>query len=140
MKNKKTLPESVLNNEPLARYIFDKEHFSKEKKRIKRQAFMPPKGKNTVSVIRYTSCPRDCILKIGKQIGVARERKLKAVASLLTEDALSINNLKVEADTGGSHHRRHANIVFSDYVDAKKRQIAQDLAQKASLLYTINVD
>ena len=141
IRNKKPLPDSVLNNEPLARYIFDKKHFSKEKKRIKRQAFMPPKGKKTVSVIRHTNCAKDCILKIGKKTGIAGNRQLKAVGSLLTKDALSINNLKVEADVGGIHHRRHANIVFGgDYVDAEKRQIAQDLAKKAGLLYVIAVD
>ena len=141
IKNKKPLPDSILNDEPLARYIFDKKHFSKENKRIKRQAFMPPKGKKTVSVIRHTNCAEACILKIGEKIGVARKRKLEAVGSLLTKDVLSTSYLKVEADTGGSHHRRHANIVFSgDYVDAEKRQVAQDLAKKASLLYVISVN
>ncbi len=138
IKNKKPLPGFVLDNEPLARYIFDKNHFSKEKRRIKRQAFMPPKAKKTVSVIRYTNCAKDCILKIGKKTGAVSKRELKAVGSILTKDALSVNNLKVEADAGGSHHRRHANIVFGgDYVSAKKRQMAQDLAKKASLLYVI---
>ena len=140
IKNKKPLPNSVLYDEPLARYIFDKKHFSKEKRRIKRQAFMPPKDIKTVSVIRYINCPKDCILQIGQKVGKSGERKLKAVASILTEDALSSNNLKVEADTKGSHHRRHANIIFGDYVDAKKRQVAQDLATKASLLYVIAVN
>ena len=141
IKNKNPLSDFVLGNEPLARYIFDKKHFSKENKRVKRQAFMPPTGKKTVSVIRHTNCTKDCILKIGEKTGTTAKRQLKAVGSLLTKDALSINNLKVEADAGGSHHRRHANIVFGgDYDDAKKRQVAQDLAKKAGLLYVIAVD
>ena len=138
MKIKKPLPDSVSNNEPLARYIFDRKHFSKENKRIKEHAFMPPKGKITVSVIRYTDCTEACILKIGEEIGVARNRTLKAVGSILTKDVLAVNNnLKVEADTERGQHRRHANIVFNggDYSDAKTKEIAQDLAKKASLLY-----
>ena len=139
MKIKKPLPDFVLDDEPLARYIFEKSHFSKDNKRIKRQAFMPPTGKKTVSVIRHTNCSKNCVVKIGEKTGAVSKRKLKAIGSILTKDALSANTLKVEADTAGSHHRRHANIVFgSDYVDAKRRQIAQDLAKKARLLCVID--
>ena len=90
MNTKKPLSNSVLNDEPLARYIFDKSHFSKKNERIKRQAFMPPKGKKTVSVIRHTHCPKDCILKIGEKIGPKRELQLKAVGSLLTGNFFNV--------------------------------------------------
>lgn len=54
-KKRKKLNKIVENDEPLARYIFYKNHFSKEKKRVKRQAFMPykniriPYGKKQIS-------------------------------------------------------------------------------------------
>ena len=137
-KMQKKLNNVVENDEPLARYIFEKGHFSKENKRIKRHAFMPPKGKATVSVIRRKDCPQDCVLKIGKKMEKGRDNNLKAVGSILTEDVRSINGLDVESDTRKGQHRRHANITkFNNYTKAKIRSLAQDLASKATLLYVI---
>ena len=134
LKKRELLSPAVQSNEPLARYIFSDSHFSVKNNRIKMQAFMPPKGKKTASVIRYKNCQRHCILQIGKRIEDQRGIKLKAVGSLLAKDAQSINSLKVESDISAGQHRRHANIIFGDCTDAKKRQIAQKLAQKACLL------
>ena len=133
----KKLNNIVENDEPLARYIFEKGHFSKENKRIKRHTFMPPKGKATVSVIRRKDCPQDCVLKIGKKMEKGRDNNLKAVGSILAEDVRSINGLDVESDIN-EQHRRHANIKnFNNYNKAKIRSLAQDLASKATLLYVI---
>ena len=131
----KELSTLIEDNEPLARYIFSKSHFTEQ--RVKRQAFMPREDK--VSVIRHKECLIDYILKIGKQMEKNRRESLKAIASILTQDLRSINSLDVESDTSNKQHRRHANIKnFHGYNDAKIRQLAQKLADKAQLLYCIS--
>ena len=51
----------------------------------------------------------------------------------------SINGLDVASDTSNKQHIRHANIKnFHGYNDAKIRQLAQKLADKAQLLYRIS--
>ena len=125
-KKKAKLSESIENDEPLARYIFSKEHYSAQKKRIKRQAFMPPKNLK-LSVIRHKDCPKDCLLKIGKKL--EKQRNLKALCSIITQDVRTLD-LDVVSDTSNNHHRRHANII--KFSEAKKRQIADKLATIAS--------
>ncbi|MDE0092080.1 MAG: hypothetical protein OXN83_02200 [Oligoflexia bacterium] len=127
-KKRTKLSQVVEDNEPLARYIFSKEHYSKEKKRVKRQAFLPKQ--NTVSVIRHKNCPKDCILKIGKKLEKSRVSSLKAWCSIQTQDVRSIDSLDIVSDTSNNQHRRHANII--NFPDAKIRQIADDLAELAS--------
>ena len=135
-KKKEKLPENVGDDEPLARFIFSSSHFSKKTGRIKRQLFMPYKGK--VSVIRHKNCPEDCLLKIGKIIENKRDNSLKAMSSVLTEDVRLINDLDVESDTSGGQHRRHANIKnFGNYNEAKIKQIARKLAQKTNVLHVL---
>ena len=132
-KKKEELSENVADDEPLARFIFSNSHFSKETRRVKRQAFMPRNGK--VSVIRHKNCPEDCLLKIGKIMEKKRDNSLKAVSSVLTKDVRLINGLDVESDISGEQHRRHANIKnFGNYNEAKIKQIARKLAQKANLI------
>ena len=139
MNSSEKLSSVVENDEPLARYIFNKKHFSKENNRIKRQVFMPPpKNKDKISVIRHKNCLKDEILKIGNKQGSYSNRSLKAVGSIVTSNVRSINNLDVEADTSGGQHKRHANIKgFCNYTDAKTRDIAQKLANKTHLLYIL---
>lgn len=128
-KKKMKLNPRIEDNEPLARYLFSEKHFSKEKQRVKRQAFMPTK-ENKVSVIRHKDCPEDCALKIGKKLEDTRTTSLKAFCSILTKDVRAINNLNVVSDTSNYQHRRHANII--GFSEAKMRAIADDLAELAS--------
>lgn len=130
VKKRTKLNHVVGDDEPLARYIFSKDHFSKEILRVKRQAFMPPKNTNKLSVFRHKNCHEDCILKIGKKIEKTREQSLKAYCSVQTEDVRAINNLDVVSDTSNNQHRRHANII--NFHEAKIREIADDLAELAS--------
>ena len=128
---KEKLSEIIEEEEPLARYIFSKNHFSLNKP--KRQAFMP--YRNKVSVIRHKNCPQDCLLKIGKKMETNRRQTLKAISSILTKEVRSINGLDVESDTSGGQHRRHANIKnFNNYKEAQIRQLATKLANKAQLI------
>ncbi len=134
----KELSPFVENHEPLARYIFSNSHFNFTKQRVKRHAFMPP-PEGRVSVIRHEECLIDYILEIGKQMEKDRRESLKAVASILTQDVRSINGLDVESDTSNEQHKRHANIKnFHGYSDAKIRQLAQSLANKAELLHCMS--
>lgn len=126
---KKKLNPIIENDEPLTRYIFSKEYYSKENKRIKRQAFMPPKNTNKLSVIRSKNCPENSILKIGKELEKQRPQSLKALCSLLTKDVRNLD-LDVVSDTSNNQHERHANII--NFPEAKMRQIANDLAGLAT--------
>lgn len=135
IQKKPPLNTFVNDDEPLARYIFYKRHFSLENNRVKAQAFMPPHNKK-ISVIRHKGCPKDCLLKIGKGIEKSGNRNtLKAISSLSAQEVRSIKNLNVESDTSNKQHRRHANIIgFNNFSEAKIRQKAQDLAKKATLI------
>ena len=133
-KKRDKLSKTVQDDEPLARYIFSKSHFSKENKRIRPQAFMPPKNKNTISVIRHKECSEIDILKIGKIMGKNRTTSLKAYCSVLTKEVRTINDLDVQSDTSNNQHKRHANIIIdsTNYNKAKIKQITEDLAEMAS--------
>ena len=132
-KNRIPLNPDVEDSEPLARFIFSRNHFSKTEKRIRRQAFLP--HKNKISVIRHRDCPKQCLLKIGQNLEKLRGINMKAVCSVLTEDVRKVNNLNVVSDTSCGQHRRHANIQnFSNYNEAKIKQLAQKIADKAELL------
>ena len=130
-KKRKKLSEIVEDNEPLAKYIFSRKHFSKKNKRVVPQAFMPRKNENEISVFRNENCPEDCMLKIGKKIGENRST-LRAYCSVLTKDVRAIPDLKVESDTSKKQHRRHANIIICNYNDAKTKKIAKKLADIAT--------
>ena len=133
VSEQKPLDSFIKNKEPLARYIFSKNHFSAKNNRIKYHAFIPYEHK--LSVIRHKKCPEGCLLKIGRDIEKKRTGNLKAVASLSAKVVRSIEGLDVESDTVGGQHRRHANIVgFNCLSSAKVRERAQDLANKAVLL------
>ncbi len=119
----------VEDDEPLGRYIFSKNHYSKENQRVKRQAFMPPENGKKLSVMRHKNCSEDCILKIGKQLEKERKQSLKALCSILTKDARSLD-LDVVSDTGNNQHRRHANII--NFPEAKMRELANELANIAT--------
>lgn len=140
-KKKTKLSKNVQNDEPLARYIFSKNNFSKENKKIKRNAFMPPKNKNTISVIRHKDCSEVDILKIGKIMGENRSASLKAYCSVLTKEVREINDLDVQSDTNNNQHKRHANIIINlpNYDSAKIRLIANKLAIIASNNKTLRI-
>ncbi len=136
-KKQNILSSIVEDEEPLARYIFSKSHFRRANGSIKFQAFMPNLNlvKKTVSVIRHKDCSETCLLKIGKNMATKRGHSLKAVCSLSAKNVRSIDGLDVESDTSRGQHRRHANIMgFNNWIDAKIRQIAKELAEKADLL------
>lgn len=133
--NLKALLQKVTDDEPLARYIFSNQHFSKNHKRIKRQAFMPPSGKDKVSVMRCKDFPNTPLIKYGQLLADQRESSLKAIASILTKEVRSIPPLNVEADQSKGQHPRHAHIINMDYSKAKHRDLAQDLASKAKVLW-----
>lgn len=128
-RKKAKLSQIVENDELLGRYIFSKEHYSKENKRVKRQAFMPPKNENRLSVFRHKGCSEDCILKIGKQLEKQRTQSLKALCSILTKD-VRVLDLDVISDTSNNQHRRHANII--NFPEAKMRELADELAKIVS--------
>ena len=135
----KVLPEKVGDVEPLARYIFSSNYFSKEKKRIKQGAFLPPPSRNEVSVMRHQGFGLDSLIGHGQSVGASRLRpqSLKAIASIMTARARLVEGVSVVSDTSKGQHERHANIHFAQYVTAKLRQKAKDLADQASLLTTI---
>ena len=128
-KKTSELNYTVEDDEPLGRYIFSKNHYSKEQKRVKRQVFMPPKNEKRLSVMRHKNCSEDCILKIGKQLEKQRKQSLKALCSILTKDVRGLY-LDVVSDTSNNQHRRHANII--NFPEAKMRELADELANIAT--------
>ena len=132
-KRKEPLSQVVGDDEPLARFLFQRNQFSKEKERVRRQAFDPPKDKNKVSVFRVQDCSKDCFLKIREMLEQDRKKTSKAVAYILTKKVRYIDGLDVESDISNNQHRRHANIINFSYPRAKRQEIAQELANEARL-------
>ena len=125
------LSSVVQADEPLARYIFYSNHFSRTGP--KRQAFAP--YKNEVSVMRHQNCCLDELIKIGNTVGGRRGRPVKAIASIVTRDVRAVDELDVVPDTRRGQHYRHANIVKFRQEVAQQKQQASRLAEKASLIY-----
>ena len=141
-RNSKSLNNEIENNEPLARYVFSENHFKND--RFKRGAFMPPNPSSNffeLSVIRHENCPADCLLKIGKKIKSQRrdeskkDEKFKCIiATISAKDIRKIDKLNVKSDTSNNQHRRHANIINFHSEKAKRKQQAQNLANKAKII------
>jgi len=124
--------ESVNPEEPLSRYILEKSYYRSSDNTVKPNAFMPPSGKNDVSVYRTASLSNEDIWQIGMTY-VAQKRGMPLLgrAELIAYDAIA-QGLSVKPDH--VPHPRHANISgFPIDNSAKTRMIAVELAARSTL-------
>ena len=105
MSDSKKQINMVTEEEHLARFLGQSSKFSKD--RVKHSAFHPPKGTSTTSVFRHDNCSNNELIKIGKHQKIT----IKAIASLLVKDIISLT-VSVVPDTTSNQHPKHAHIVF----------------------------
>lgn len=68
--------KNIGDDEKLARYIFSARHFSRQKQRVKAEAYMPSRGE--VSVFRIDGLDEGAVWKIGSNVALKREQTLHA--------------------------------------------------------------
>ena len=117
-------------SEPLARFLYQRNHMNKKKTMIKPAAFMPnPKStKLSISVFRIFKLPINQIWKIGTDVGKQSGRTLygrgDVKAFVVTE-----NKLQIKPD---DNPPKHANILGWPTEKHEQKLIALELATKAS--------
>ena len=123
------LPDDVDPGEPLARYLLDKKHFSKEKGRVKPRAFMPARDLK-LSVYRVEGLTEQKLWEIGeKNVAKPSGRTLRGSAKIKTSWVLE-KGLAVDPD---NIPPRHANITGWSQEKSRQKSIAQEFAAMAVL-------
>jgi hypothetical protein len=119
-------PES---SEPLSRFIFPKDHFSRNTLRPKPDAFLPSGFPLQTSVTRTIGLAPAEIWHIGLEIGLRRGRTLRARADIASGDVIN-TGLAIDPD---NNPPRHANII--NWPEEKHDQLilATELAEAAIL-------
>ena len=119
---------TILPKDPLARFIFSSGHFSREKQRVKHNAFMPAADGKT-SVFRTKGLKEEETWPIGEEVAEKRKQKLHARGDIVAADVSKVKLHAVPTETPP----RHANI--EDWPAEKSAQIlvAIDLADAAKL-------
>jgi len=120
--------EQVNLAENLARYIFQKNHFSSQNNTVKYAAFMPPPS-NRLSVFRILGLAENEIWRIGYEVGEKSVRSLLGRADI---KALSVIEAELHIDADDIPPR-HADIIgWPEEASAIKLK-AIELAEKAQL-------
>ncbi|MFV1994678.1 MAG: hypothetical protein ACC661_04515 [Verrucomicrobiales bacterium] len=132
------LPESVGDDETLARFVLASKHFSQPQEghwRVKYPAFIPDPH-DDLSVSRVEGLPSDSIAKLGRPVA-AKQRKALYGAALVKCGLIRRQSLDILAD---EPPERHANIVGwpkeSDRKEQKSRRqlIALELAESSRFI------
>jgi hypothetical protein len=119
---------AVVGLSPLARYLYDKAHFSVVNRRVKERAFLPPPSLR-LSVFVVENLDHDEIVELGRQV---TERELRAYATL-DVGVPEAQGLTVERD---DNPFRHAEIGGWPAAKEHQKEIAQELAS-ASVLHQV---
>jgi hypothetical protein len=116
-------------DEVLSRFIFSRNHFNREQRRVKADAFLPSRGPRETSVFRTASLDRTRVREVGDAVGEASGRALRAWGDVVAGVVFSVG-LNVRPD---NVPERHAAIV--GWPERKDEQIslAQQLAESATL-------
>lgn len=147
------IPDEIAPSETLVRCLVHPLFYSQSKKRIKEQAFLPPRGKNEVSVLRlkYTDdmfCKNHCAkinipnntycgaaLLIAENINYANER----FGSLESEIRCIVKSSPIIDEEKQLYLPMHADILYSGFtlnpeektLPYQVRALAMELAQSA---------
>ena len=127
------LPEQVSNEESLARFLTQSNHFNAVM--VRPAAFLPNPKNGQTSVFRQGNESREALWQVGQE-QIAGERNLHGVAFFKTQHVR-----EVELDVAALEPPpRHANIVGwpsnpfdPDLEKAKRKTLAIQIAQRAEL-------
>jgi len=136
------LPRSVAEGEDLARFLTQKNHFSREKHLVKPAAFIPTADGET-SVFRHGSEPRDALWQIGRDQIEARGRQLIGAGIVRARHATDAG-LGVDPDEPPPRHAvvRGWPDRGGDAAERRAQQLerAKLVAQHAELLLVLGAD
>ncbi len=120
---------AVESVELLARYVYASKHFSRQNRRVKAAAFLPP-GNGRESVTRHREATEAEVWQVGQAAAESRERTLYGRGDVLAATCES-QRLAVEADPI-EDNPNHANVVGWPMDDkAKCKLIAEEIAVAA---------
>ena len=125
---------AIGDDEKLARYIFSARHFSREKLRVKAEAFMPSRGE--VSVFRIDGLGEAATWEIGSDVAMKREQTLYARGDTKTDEIrkIRVDEIRLEI-VPDEPPPRHANIVgWPENDKPRQKIIALQIAATATLV------
>lgn len=124
------LPADPSPEEPTARYLLDRRHFSPQKGRVKPKALHPAPADHRTSVFRIEKLSEAQVWKLGEvHVAIPRNRELLARAELKARDITSVG-LSLQANEPPP---RHANITGWPVAKHEWMSLAQELAARATL-------
>ena len=129
MSDEQTSDLGIQPDHPLARFIYSSSHFSREKQRVKHNAFMPGADGKT-SVFRTRGLDEGATWTIGEEVARQRAQTLHARGDILAADVFRAK-LKVIPSEPPLYH---ANIEDWPVEKSAQKLIAIDLADAAKLV------
>lgn len=125
-----TLPVEPSPQEPLARFLFNRKHYAREKGRVKPRAFQPAAKDNKTSVFRTIDLAEEEVWRLADEHAAGDRGKAEARAVLLVRQVTDAG-LRVEPD---DIPPRHANLAGWPTAKDEWKSIAQELAAEATLI------
>ena len=117
------------SNDPLARFLTSKNHYSRQNNRVRANAFLPPADRK-LSVFQIKELAETEIWRIGETcISQPTGRTLHGRADI---SVLSVHNVDLKIDPNNKPPR-HANIIGWPEEKSKQKLFALELAAKATL-------
>jgi len=126
------LDNTVGQEESLARYLTQRDHFSRPDNAVKPKAFMPPPNFR-LSVFRIAGLSTEAVWDMGQREVINNMLQPRTLHGMADIKVLSVqkNNLIVDPDNTPF---RHANIIEWPEEKEKRKIIAQELAADAKLI------
>ena len=126
----------VNENEILARYVLQSKHYRSSDNTVKPECFMPHPH-HDLSVTRHLNIDESELWQLGANVAAERTEKSGTTITLygradITAKDVFCNNLEVEPS---EPPKNHANIKTFPSEKAKQKQVAQQLALNARLIY-----
>jgi len=115
----------------LARFIFQRSHFSKTQSKPKQGAFLPDPSILKISALWRDGLSEQNIWKVGDSLGEVREKQPRARAEF-DQEAVSEAKLKIEPDP--KPHPRHVNLCGWPVDKAEQKSIALFLCARSTLI------
>jgi hypothetical protein len=116
----------------LARFIFQRSHFSKSPAKPKPGAFLPAPSKT--SALWRDGLPELEIWEIGDLLGKARGKQPVARADF---DSMAVSEAKLEIELDQKPHPRHVNLSKWPIDKAEQKSIALLLCARSTLILRV---
>ncbi len=129
MSSEQGTDAGILPKDPLARFIYSSSHFSREKNRVKHNAFMPA-GNGKTSVFRTMGLNEAETWVIGEVVAQRRGQTLHARGDIVAADVAKAKLSVVPSEPPP----RHANIENWPAEKSAQKLKAIDLADAAKLV------